>query len=319
MSTHCETIQNIYLQFFKKYPITVLLNVILELMLPLLEISLYRNIAVKIIDNLSTLKGEKVVSTVFKFRKFVIYLILLQFGHFVNQYLVNVLIPKYQEFVRGKIISNSIKTQNLDNIELTIKLNAMPLAFYQFYSSILKYILPLVVLFTYIFLSVFVIDKTISLITFLYCFSNIVSIFIMIYIFSKKASNLWNHHGQLVQKYNEIYSEKTERDIQNLQKEETEELKEKELLFEKKRQKLYAIMNFFIFYFMTLFFIFTAIIIYLLSIKKPSKLKTIIPLLFFSARFFNVILTRTTVTTNSFGKISILNENFKTNCVVSNP
>ena len=139
----------------------------------------------------------------------------------------------------------------------------------------------------------------------------------MVNFFSMDAAKNWEMQGDLVKKYVEVYSAKKISRMQvnnTVTEEDKETIVEEERTYENKRFHYYRNLNFFIFYSISYFFCVISIVIYLFTKKNPSKLQKVLTLLVFSARFFNTLLTRLTITVDAFGRLRKLNETLTSNC-----
>lgn len=320
MTTKCDNIQSIFKEFVLENKLLVFSNCFLEIVLPPLEISIFRNIAEKFIENIDKWKKQNFMKNIIRFKiyLYLLFLILIQAAYFVNKFILNKLIPKFRILVRNKIMKDFVaNAEQNENIDLTISLNAMPKALYNFYISIFKFIIPLFVLFGYICFSIFKIDRKISSLMFFYSFFNILFTIYMTIQFSKESSTIWNKHGDLVKEYDNLYSEKkiVRGQVNTMSEKEKEQLVDAEQNFEKERFCFYRNINFFIFYSMMMFFITGCMIIFLCRNKHGSTLQKLLTLFVFSARFYNTLLSRITIAVDAFGRLRILNQQITQNCL----
>jgi len=323
MGEKCENLFSLYKLFFQQNKILVFFNVMLEMILPPIEITVFRWLAENFIENIDKWKEKTLVSNIYRFKKYVVYLILIQCAYFVNKLILNKLIPEFRILVREKILSNFVQeieqqpgSTEQSNIDLTITLNAMPKALYNFYNSILKFVLPLFVLFSYVSYSLYLYDREIAYFFMFYSILNISMSMSMVNFFSMDAAKNWEMQGDLVKEYDEVYSAKKidRMQMNTITEEEKATIVEEERTYEKKRFHYYRNLNFFIFYSISYFFCVISIVIYLFTKKNPSKLQKVLTLLVFSARFFNTLLTRLTITVDAFGRLRKLNETLTSNC-----
>lgn len=319
----CENLQSLFLQFFQENKLLVLSNCVLEILLPPLEITIFRNIAENFIDNIEKWKKKSFAKNIIKSNiyMYVMLLIMIQGAHFLNQYILNKMVPKFRILVRNKIMNNFVESvDEEENIDLTISLNAMPLALYNFYTSIFKFIIPLIVLFSYISFSIYKIDCQVSFFLIMYSIINVLSTLIMTYNFSMESAKVWAKHGQLVKEYDKLYSEKKivrgqVETTNSISEEEKKTLVDLETKFEKHRFKFYRNINFFIFYCMLIFFVTGSMTVFLCRNKGTKHLQSLITLFVFSARFYTTLLSRMIMAVNAFGKLTILNQKMGSTCI----
>lgn len=319
----CDDISRFFFRILSENKKLVLINVCLEIALPILEIILYRKIADDIIENLSSQKKYSILmSILLSFRGYIYFFFLLQFGYLYNKYIINLLIPRFRITVREKIMKEFVEKvkddeNNYKNIDLTIVLNAMPTALFQGYHSILKYIIPLICLLMFITIVIFRLDTYIALISLTYSIVMITITYLMIKYLMNKAAFVWNMHGVLVKQYDTIYSEKLASfTIDELNSLELDKIRKEEETFESERLKLFSMIHFFVFFYICSFFSFSIYIIYLFSKyqKKKDSLQKVCTLLFFSLKLLNTILLKTKMLVNSFGRLKVLNDKLFIQC-----
>lgn len=311
-----EELMELYKKFFSQHIYLISQNILLEISIPILEISFYRILTKEII---SKLQVKSVIKTIKSVKKYLLFLIGLQILQFYNKYLINRLLPFFQIYIRKnlmkslcvedykKIQKDSNNNLNEKNTILTINLNQMPLALYYAYDSLVKFIIPLISILGYIIISIYNISVNYSVITILYFIFNVIMIYYNIINYSKEYRELYRSHSILVSEYNQCFRRKYEKYKANedffFSEEDESCLKEKEMKWEKERFHLNLKINSFILLMVISFYIFSVILIYFFMKKNPDKLEKIILLLIFSSRYYITILYRTYLTVNSFGKL----------------
>ena len=311
-------LNSLYLNFIYEHRGLIIQNFILEISLPILEISFYRILTKEV---LSKLKISTLVRTIKGMKKYFVYFVVLQLLQFYNKYLVNRLLPYFQIYIRKNLMqslsSSDYKTiednftQNFNeyNTKLTINLNQLPLATYYAYDSILKYVVPLIALLSYITLSIFRMSVKYSLISLFYLFFNIIVIYFFLFQYSKEYQLLYKSHSRLVAEYNFCFKRKYTKFLNDKEKgyifnrDDASCLKDKEIIWEKQRFDLNYKINSFIVIMIILFYLFSGLLIYLFMKSYPIYLENLITLLIFSSRYYITILYRTYITVNSFGKL----------------
>lgn len=311
-------LNSLYFNFIYEHSGLIIQNLILEISLPILEISFYRILTKEII---SKLKISTLIRTIQGMKKYLFYLVALQLLQFYNKYLVNRLLPYFQIYIRKNLMQslsmsdykriedNYSQNFNEYNTKLTINLNQLPLATYYAYDSILKYVVPLIALLSYITFSIFKMSVKYSLISLFYLFFNIIVLYFFLFEFSKQYQLLYKSHSRLVAEYNFCFKRKYTKFLNDKEKgfifnkDDASCLKEKEIVWEKQRFALNYKINSFIVIMIILFYIFSAFLIYVFMKNYPTFLENLITLLIFSSRYYITILYRTYITVNSFGKL----------------
>ena len=309
-----------YTYFFKKNKLLIVINALMETIVPITEINLYRILTEEILDELdigedsitiSLNKNNKFQRIMNDLLHFFYYFLIIIVLKFINKIIVNLILPEFRITSRKMILENFIRHESgkAQNTSLVITLNAMPMALYNVYKSVLKFILPLVVLHLYICYSIYILgEQKIFLLVFLFCILNIASIANMIFYQSKLSSEVWSSHGYLVEEYNLFYANSSQ-DKQNLDK-----IEKHEKEFEEKRFRFYKNLNFIIYTHMFVFMFFSFSIIYMFYHQSNiSKTKKVITLFLFSGKYFATVLHLCRLTIDSFGRIRILNESLEKN------
>ena len=112
MGEKCENLFSLYKLFFQQNKILVFFNVMLEMILPPIEITVFRWLAENFIENIDKWKEKTLVSNIYRFKKYVVYLILIQCAYFVNKLILNKLIPEFRILVRKKFYPILFKKLN---------------------------------------------------------------------------------------------------------------------------------------------------------------------------------------------------------------
>lgn len=304
-------VMKFYFYFFKKNYKIISLNILFETVLPIVEINLYRILTEEVLEDIQNdkvvdmQKIQLIMQDVLQFFK---YFILIIISKFINKLVVNLIIPQFRILSRRLIFENylSDSENTKKNTSLIITLGAMPMALYNVYKSILKFVLPLIALHIYISYSIYALDKgKIFVITILYCMMNLFSLALMIIYQSKLSSKVWSQHGKLVEKYNQFYELQDTLSIESL----NEKILKEEQMFEQKRFIFYKRLNFLVYWHMVMFLFFSFYISFLFyKTDNPFHTKKVITLFLFCGKYFSTLIRLSKLTIESFGRIRILND-----------
>ena len=309
-----------YLYFFRTNPIIITLNTFLETLLPIIEINLYRILTEEILEDIeknieNTAKLANIMKDLFNFFG---YFLLIVFLKFANKIIVNLIIPQFRISSRKMILENYLKDTSNENqnTSLIITLNAMPMALYNVYKSMLKFILPLIALHFYVCYSIYNLNQpNIFKIVFIFCILNLVSIGTMVFFQSKLSSEIWSLHGTLVEHYNQFYA-KTMNDESDTYDMNHDDIYTEEKTFEEKRFDFYKKLNFIIYLHMFVFLIFSFYITSLFyKTNQLIETKKVITLFLFCGKYFSSLLSLSVLTIDSFGRIRILNKALEKNLI----
>ena len=155
------SILGIYRHLLNENKMLFLQNVFLEAILPPMEIYLFTKISKTLLDDIKDKNKMKLVSP--KNTKYFIYLIILQLLYKYNRKVINILNEPIRLYVRNLLFQ--IKKENQ---KMAINIVFMPLAIQNGYYSILKFILPVLVLFLYMLFIVCKYNNTVALVSILY-------------------------------------------------------------------------------------------------------------------------------------------------------
>lgn len=300
-----------YYNFFQQNYKIISLNILFETLLPIIEINLYRILTEEVLEDIQNdkvvdmQKIQLIMQDVLQFFKYFIFIIV---SKFINKLLVNLIIPQFRIDSRRMIFKNyMMDSENTKkNTSLIITLGAMPMALYNVYKSILKFVLPLIALHIYISYSIYSLNKgKIFGIVSMYCIMNLFSIALMIIYQSKLSSKVWSMHGKLVEKYNQFYELQDTLSIESL----NEKILKEEEVFEEKRFKFYKRLNLLVYWHMVTFLFFSFYISYLFyKTDNPFHTKKVITLFLFCGKYFSTLIRLSKLTIESFGRIRILND-----------
>lgn len=283
-------IKDIFLEIIYSNLSTFLLNILLEIMIPPLEIYLFTSLSKTLLKDIR----EKKLLTC-KNRKYIGYLFLLQLLNYYNRQSFNQLQNPIRVTVRNKI--TTITENDADVKQLLLLF--MPLAILNSYKYILKYILPIVVLFIYLIFFMCKYQPKVGLISILYVVISISYIYNRVKVLSCQAQEVFNLHGKCLKEYRETDNNKDNKD---------KKIKEAEQNFERERYNFIKNINCVIMYLNNMFYIFCFITVYSFALMKNCNLESIVTMLLFTARYYSSLLLRTGLFIESMGRLRILND-----------
>lgn len=284
------SILGIYKQIISQNLKLFLQNILLEAILPPLEILLFTKISTTLLEDL---KKDKLKVLNPRNQKFISFLIFLQYFHEYNRRLLN----KIREPIRINIRELLYKIKQ-NNEKIMINVIFMPIAIVNGYYYSLTYILPMVVLFVYTLCFVCKYNWKIGIASTIYVFINFLFLILKTISLSKEAKDMFLEHGKILRMYDN-------------EKDNYEKIKIKENKYEKLRFKFYEGVNKFIFFQTIMFYVYCIIIVGIFAKMKHCQLSTIITSLLFIARYYNVILIRSTLFIESVARLTILNDKLK--------
>lgn len=301
VDTENYTISGIYKHLFIKNMFLFLQNVCLEALLPPMEIYLFTNISKTLLDDISKDKSKLRVLNP-KNQKYFTFLVFLQFLYKYNRRVLNLLNKPIRLYVRNVLFK--IKEQDQ---KMAINIVFMPLAIQNGYISILKFILPLLVLFIYMLFVVCKYNKDVAIVSIFYVICNLIYTYLQTKWLSSEAKDMFTKHGEAINSYDD--NDNSESDINKS----LTTITGKEDDYEELRFKFNEGINTFVFFQMVFYYLYASGLVYVFAKRKHCELSSIITMLLFIARYYNTILLRSKMFIESVARLRLLKEKLENN------
>ena len=261
-------------------------NICLEAVLPPMEIWLFTKISKTLLKDIESNK-MKVMNP--KNQKYITFLVFLQYLYEYNRTVINKLNKPIRLYVRDILF----KIKN-DDQNMAIDVVFMPLAIQNGYYYVLKYVLPIVVLFVYMLSFVCKYNKDVTVISIIYVGCSILYTVLQTIWLSTEAKQMFLRHGKAIHSYEE--------------EDELSQIKINEDDYEEMRFKFNQGVNKFIFFQIIFYYIYCIVIVYVFAKRKHCELSSIITMLLFVARYYNSILLRSKMFIESVARLRVLRE-----------
>lgn len=286
------SILGIYRHLFNENKMLFLQNVLLEAILPPMEIYLFTRISKTLLEDIKDKNTKFKLLFNSKNTKYFFLLVFLQYLYKYNREVINVLNKPIRLYVRKLLFEIKKKNQ-----KMAISIVFMPLAIQNGYYSILKFILPVLVLFVYMLFIVCKYNKTVALVSILYVFCNLVYTMLQTKSLSSEAKEMFERHSDAINSYDD--------DNDN-------EIKTKEIGYEELRYKFNQGVNNFVFVQMVFYYLYASGLVYAFAKhrKKHCEMSSIVTMLLFIARYYNTILHRSKMFIESVARLRILRQRF---------
>ena len=197
------SISGIYRHLLNENKMLFLQNVLLEAILPPMEIYLFTRISKTLLEDIKDKNTKFKLLFNSKNIKYFFLLVFLQYLYKYNREVINVLNKPIRLYVRQLLFDIKKKNQ-----KMAISIVFMPLAIQNGYYSILKFILPVLVLFVYMLFIVCKYNKTVALVSILYVFCNLVYTMLQTKSLSSEAKEMFERHSVAINSYDDDNDEK---------------------------------------------------------------------------------------------------------------
>ncbi len=289
------SILGIYKHLLNENKMLFLQNVLLEAILPPMEIYLFTKISKTLLEDIRDKNSKLKLLLNSKNTKYFFLLVFLQYLYKYNREVINILNKPIRLYVRNLLFQ--IKKENQ---KMAISIVFMPLAIQNGYYSLLKFILPVLVLFVYMLFIVCKYNKTVAVVSILYVICNLVYTTLQTKSLSTEAKLMFEKHSDAINSYDD------DNDQENI----ATIIRTKEDGYEELRYKFNEGVNNFVFVQMVFYYLYASGIVYAFAKHRKThcEMSSIITMLLFIARYYNTILHRSKMFIESVARLRILRQ-----------